>query len=258
MTPDDLAALLESVSTIALDAGQVVMEVYNSDFAVNAKDDKSPVTEADVRAERLILERLQALTPDIPIISEEASAAGHQPKVGDVFWLVDPLDGTKEFIRRNGEFTVNIGLIRDGQPVLGVVHAPAIGQSYRGAGAATAQRKQGDGDWTRIRCRRQPEEGLTVLTSRSHGSGAQLDGWLAEHKIAGQVTAGSSLKFCVVAAGEADAYPRFGNTCEWDTAAAHAVLLAAGGSVVEAEDGLPLSYGKTNFLNPFFIAWGRR
>lgn len=258
MTPSDLAALLESVSTVAIDAGRLVMEVYNSDFAVTAKDDKSPVTEADVRAERYILEQLHRLTPDIPVISEEASAAGHQPEVGELFWLVDPLDGTKEFIRRNGEFTVNLGLIHDGMPILGVVHAPAIGQSYRGAGAATAQRRLGDGEWQRIRCRRAPDDGLTVLSSRSHGTGAQLDAWLAAHHIAGQVTAGSSLKFCVLAAGEADAYPRFGPTCEWDTAAAHAVLLAAGGSVVEAEDGLPLSYGKAGYLNPFFIAWGRR
>lgn len=258
MTPSDLTPLLDSVTQVALDAGRLVMEVYDSDFAVNAKDDKSPVTEADVRAERHILDQLARLTPDIPVISEEASAAGHQPETGDVFWLVDPLDGTKEFIRRNGEFTVNIGLIQNGMPILGVVHAPAIGQTYRGAGAATAQRKTGGGEWTRIRCRRQPDEGLTVLTSRSHGSGAQLDAWLAEHRIAGRVTAGSSLKFCVVAAGEADAYPRFGPTCEWDTAAAHAVLLAAGGSVVEADGGLPLSYGKTGYRNPFFIAWGKR
>lgn len=258
MTPLNLPALLESVTEVAIEAGRLVMEVYNSDFAVNAKDDKSPVTEADVRAETYILAQLARLTPDIPVISEEASAAGHQPEVDDLFWLVDPLDGTKEFIRRNGEFTVNIGLIKDGMPILGVVHAPAIGQTYRGAGAASAQRKVGGGDWTRIRCRRQPDEGLTVLTSRSHGSGPQLDAWLAAHKIAGQVTAGSSLKFCVVAAAEADAYPRFGPTCEWDTAAAHAVLLAAGGSVVEAEDGTPLSYGKKTYRNPFFIAWGRR
>lgn len=252
------AALLAPVTDIAIAAGRLILEVYHSDFAVNAKDDKSPVTEADVRAEAYILEQLARLTPDIPVISEEASAAGHQPEVGERFWLVDPLDGTKEFIRRNGEFTVNIGLIQDGMPVLGVVHAPAIAQTYRGAGSASAQRKLGDGEWTRIRCRRQPDDGLTVLTSRSHGSGPQLDAWLAEHRIAGQVSAGSSLKFCVVAAAEADAYPRFGRTCEWDTAAAHAVLLAAGGSVVEAEDGTPLSYGKTGFFNPYFIAWGRR
>ncbi len=252
-----LPGLMAAVTALARDAGNVIMEVYESDFAVRSKDDASPVTAADERAEQVIVEGLRRLTPQVPIVAEELAAAGEAPEVGELFWLVDPLDGTKEFVRRNGEFTVNIGLIRDGVPILGVVHAPAIGKTFAAAGPGTATRWQNGGPPEAIRCRRPPRDGLTVLTSRSHGAGAELDAWLAAHTIAGRVTAGSSLKFCVVAAGEADAYPRFGPTCEWDTAAAHAVLLGAGGSVVET-DGAPLSYGKTGFRNPHFIAWGRR
>ncbi len=258
MTLPNLSALLPAVVRLAREAGVVIMEVYESDFAVEHKADASPVTAADERAEDVILEGLRRLTPHIPVVAEELAAAGALPEVHEMFWLVDPLDGTKEFIRRNGEFTVNIALIRDGMPVLGVVHAPALAKTYAAAGPGTAFRQIGDDAPEPIRVRRIPCEGLTVLTSRSHGSGDKLDGWLAAHKVAGRVTAGSSLKFCVVAEGAADAYPRFGPTCEWDTAAAHAVLLAAGGSVVEADEGTPLSYGKKDFRNPEFIAWGRR
>ncbi len=256
MTLPSLSTLLPVVTRLARDAGNVILEVYESDFAVRAKDDNSPVTAADERAEDVILAGLARLTPTVPVVSEEAASAGHIPEVHDLFWLVDPLDGTKEFVRRSGEFTVNIALIRDGMPILGVVHAPAIAKTFAAAGPGTATRWLGDGAPEAIRTRRPPPEGLTVLTSRSHGAGAQLDAWLATHRIAGRVTAGSSLKFCVIACGEADAYPRFGPTSEWDTAAGHAVLLAAGGSITET-DGTPLAYGKSRFLNPDFIARGR-
>lgn len=258
MSLPPLSALLPAVARLSRDAGNVVMEVYESDFAVHRKADDSPVTAADQRAEDVILEGLRRLTPEVPVISEEAAAAGELPEVHDLFWLVDPLDGTKEFVRRTGEFTVNIALVRHGLPILGVVHAPALARSFAAAGPGTAMQQSGEAPPEAIHVRRIPCEGLTVLTSRSHGAGPELDAWLARQHVAGRVTAGSSLKFCLIAAGEGDVYPRFGPTSEWDTAAGQAVLMAAGGKVVEAADGTPLSYGKAGFRNPDFIAWGRR
>jgi len=251
-----LARLAEALIPVIREAGTAVMTVYESDFAVQTKDDRSPVTEADGRAEVIILEALARLTPDIPVVAEESVAAGRVPTVGDEpFWLVDPLDGTKEFIKRNGEFTVNIGLVVDRQPVLGLVLAPALDVLYLGHGPGTARRLDADGDGP-IQCRRPGAEGLVVLASRSHGDGGAMADYLSRYRVASRTNAGSSLKFCRLAEGAADLYPRLAPTCEWDTAAAHAVLLAAGGRV-ETEDGVPLGYAKrADFLNPHFIAFG--
>lgn len=246
--------LLAELSAIARIAGNEAMEIYATDFAVHDKDDKSPVTEADERVEAVILQRLAALTPDIPIISEEAAAAGHIPDVDSRFWLVDPLDGTKEFIKRNGEFTINIALIEQGRPVLGVVYAPALDRLFRGAEGIGAFLEQG-GVCRPITCRAVPAAGLTVVGSRSHGDAEAMNSFLAGRTVVEQKSAGSSLKFCLVAAGEADLYPRLGRTMEWDTAAGHAVLLAAGGSV-NTLDGSALQYGKPGLDNPHFVAAG--
>ena len=243
-------------------AGQVIMEVYASTIEVSTKADHSPVTEADQRAEAIILKGLKEICPEIPVIAEEAVAAGIMPKIGDRFFLVDPLDGTKEFISRNGEFTVNIALIENGTPKFGVVYAPALDDIYyglagQGAGYAklkTSLKWDGIHRSIDIRTRRLPPEGATVLASRSHCD-AETEAFIAKTKVAKLVSAGSSLKFCTIAKGEADLYPRFGRTMEWDTAAGHAILLAAGGKVLTV-DGQPLTYGKKQrgFDNPAFIA----
>lgn len=252
------AELLESVTEIARHAGQVILQVYATDFSVRGKTDASPVTEADERAEAVILQALSALTPDIPIVAEESMAAGRVPDIGSPggrFWLVDPLDGTKEFISRNGEFTVNIALIEDGAPVLGVVLAPALDRLFAGSRSTGAFLVDASGR-RQIHCRAVPKTGLTVVASRSHGDAAALDALLVGRKVASLTSAGSSLKLCLVAAGEADLYPRLGRTMEWDIAAGHAVLAAAGGSVRRQVDGQPLRYGKPGFDNPHFIAAG--
>lgn len=251
----DPAALLAAIERAALQAGKVILEIYQTDFDVDQKADDSPVTEADVKAEAVILKALQTLTPDIPIIAEEEAAAGRMPDVEDTFWLVDPLDGTREFLNRNGEFTVNIGLVRNGQPVLGVVHAPARDVTYAGVVGGGATIRDGDGPPESIAVRPPPEKGLTIAASRRHGSDFELDRFLADYTVADRITCGSSLKFCLVAAGDADLYPRFGPTMEWDTAAGHAVLAAAGGKLTTT-DGDPFMYGKDGFRNPGFIAWG--
>jgi 3'(2'), 5'-bisphosphate nucleotidase len=246
--------LLEHVVPLARAAGRAIMEVYGTDHAVNSKADKSPVTLADVRAEAIILAALRSLTPEIPIVAEEAVAAGEVPAVSEQFWLVDPLDGTKEFISRNGEFTVNIALVRQGVPVMGVVFAPALNRLFAGAQGAGAFLEDATGRRP-IHCRVAPPEGLTVVASRSHGDAAALDAFLAGRKVASLVNSGSSLKLCLVAAGEADLYPRLGRTMEWDIAAGHAVLLAAGGGVTDIS-GKILAYGKAGFENPHFVAAG--
>lgn len=254
---DDISRthMLEELITLVRAAGRVVMDVYATDFNVRGKDDASPVTEADERAEAVILAGLARLTPDVPVVAEEAVAAGRIPAIGRRFWLVDPLDGTKEFIKRNGEFTVNVALVEDGKPVLGVVQAPAIGELYAGAEGLGALIETAEGRRP-IMCRTVPEVGLTVLASRSHGDAAALDTFLAGRKVASIAGAGSSLKLCRIAAGAADLYPRLGRTMEWDIAAGHAVLAAAGGAV-ETLDGAPLRYGKPGFDNPHFVARGR-
>jgi len=250
--------MLESITAIAREAGAAIMQVYATDFAVRGKGDASPVTEADERAEALILEALAALAPDIAVVAEESVAAGRVPADAGPrgrFWLVDPLDGTKEFISRNGEFTVNIALIEDGAPVLGVVLAPALGRLFGGCRGSGAFVEDAAGRRA-IRCRSVPEAGLTVVASRSHGDAAALDAFLAGRKVASVTNAGSSLKLCLLAAGEADLYPRLGRTMEWDIAAGHAVLAAAGGSVRRVDSGAALSYGKPGFDNPHFVAAG--
>ncbi|WP_395699578.1 3'(2'),5'-bisphosphate nucleotidase CysQ [Aquabacterium sp.] len=254
--PDE-QTLLNGIADIARAAGQVVMAVYATDFAVRGKNDASPVTEADERAEQVITAGLERLAPGIPIVAEEAAAAGRVPEMGERFWLVDPLDGTKEFISRNGEFTVNIALIEHGAPVLGVVLAPALGKAghlYAGSRAAGAWVDEGEGRQA-IHCRAVPAEGLTVVASRSHGDAAALDAFLAGRRVASTTNAGSSLKLCLVARGAADLYPRLGRTMEWDIAAGHAVLAAAGGQVCDLQ-GSPLRYGKPGLDNPHFVASG--
>lgn len=251
------AAWLEQLAAIVRQAGDVVMSVYATDFAVRGKDDASPVTEADERAEAVIVAGLQQHWPGIPVVAEEAAAAGRVPVLGERFWLVDPLDGTKEFVSRNGEFTVNVALIERGVPVLGVVLAPALGprgQLYAGALGHGAWVDACDGRRT-IACRRVPAEGLTVVASRSHGDAAALEAFLAGRRVASTTNAGSSLKLCLVARGAADLYPRLGRTMEWDIAAGHAVLAAAGGQVCDLQ-GAPLRYGKPGLDNPHFVASG--
>jgi 3'(2'), 5'-bisphosphate nucleotidase len=250
----DASELLEEVVAIARSAGDLVLEVYGTAFAVREKADATPVTEADERAESRILSGLAALTPHVPVVSEEAHSRGCVPHFDGRFWLADPLDGTREFIDRTGEFTVNIALVEDGEPSLGVVLAPALRRLFGGARGIGAFVEQ-DGKRRRITCRRPPAEGLTVVSSRSHGDSAALTAFLAGRRVASSASAGSSLKFCLVAAGEADLYPRLGRTMEWDTAAGHAVLAAAGGRVAEL-DGRELTYAKPHFSNPHFVAMG--
>lgn len=246
--------LLPRVEALARAAGEVILAVYATDFAVQGKADLSPVTLADERAEALIVPALRALRPHWPVVAEEAAARGDAPAVGHTFWLVDPLDGTREFVARNGEFTVNIALVRGGRPLLGVVYLPLPGRLYAGVvgqGAWCEER----GSRRRIVARALPDSGAVVACSRSHGDSAALQAWLQGRRVAARVVAGSSLKFGLLAAGEADLYPRFGRTMEWDTAAGHAVLQAAGGSVCDLA-GRPLRYGKPGFENPHFVARG--
>ncbi|KAA0683329.1 3'(2'),5'-bisphosphate nucleotidase CysQ [Roseomonas genomospecies 6] len=256
MTDTAAASLLPKVRTIAHEAGQVILRFYNDGIDAATKVDGSPVTQADLAAEHVITPALHHIAPGIPVVAEEAVAAGNRPDVsGGRFWLVDPLDGTKEFISRNGEFTVNIALIDGGRPVLGVVYAPATGDLYAACGPGTAVHwVEGRHDYP-IQVRKPPPEGLTVVASRSHDSGSELDSFLAGYTVKNRITCGSSLKFCTVASGKADLYPRFGPTSEWDTAAGHAILTAAGGRV-EQPDGSPFLYGKADILNPHFVAYG--
>jgi len=250
----DLAQLLEAVVALCREAGHIVLQVYRTDFEVRGKEDQSPVTEADERSEALIVGALRSLTPGVPVVAEEAAAAGQDLTAAATFWLVDPLDGTKEFIGRNGEFTFNVALIRDATPVLGVVYAPALDKLYAGATGIGAFMEQG-GKRTAITARRPPSEGLTVVASRSHGDAVALKAFLAGKTVHATRRVGSSLKLCLVAEGEADLYPRLGRTMEWDVAAGHAVLAAAGGEV-RTLDGQSLRYGKPGFRNPEFVASG--
>ncbi len=258
------AELLDALADIALAAGEAVMAVYRTDFSVDAKSDASPVTRADLDGERIILAGLARVAPQIPVVAEEAQASGAVATVARRFFLVDPLDGTREFVSKNGEFTVNIALIEDGVPILGVVLAPALDRLYLGGRGLGARRLTlgRDRETRPIAARPTPAGGLVVVGSRSH-AGAQTTEWLKAHDVAAFTAAGSSLKFCLVAEGTADVYPRLGRTMEWDTAAGDAILRAAGGSVVGL-DGRPLVYGKrdqpgeADFANPSFVAWGDR
>jgi 3'(2'),5'-bisphosphate nucleotidase len=264
-SPNDHAdnALGEALIPAAIEAGQAILDVRRRGHMVERKADASPVTEADRRAEAIILEALAKEAPDIPVVAEEAVDAGRIPDVGHSFFLVDPLDGTKEFVKGNDEFTVNVGLVRDAVPVMGIVYAPATGTLYFGAkGIGAWKASVVDGalaERTPIRARPAPTE-ILVVASRSHRT-PETDAYIRKFDVKGLVSAGSSLKFCLVASGEADLYPRMGPTMQWDTAAGDAVVRGAGGKVVTI-DGTPLPYGPSDapgaaaFLNPWFIVSG--
>lgn len=261
----DPATLLPALETLAIEAGLAIMAIRGRGAEVREKPDSSPVTDADEAAERIIIAGLRNLLPGVPIVAEESMSAGEGPDQREtrganaMFWLVDPLDGTKEFVRGNGEFTVNIALIRDGLPVAGVVFAPALGRLYAGAEGAGASLMEltpdGSSEWRPITVRDAPAEALVAIASKSHRL-PQTDALLARLPLGESRAVGSSLKFCVLAEGAADIYPRFGETMEWDTAAGQAVLLAAGGRMV-TWDGRPFTYGKPDYRNPGFLAHGR-
>ncbi len=256
-TAMDYAAIVATMRRLALEAGDAIMQVYGrEDFAVRAKSDASPVTEADELADALIARGLAGAFPAIPVVTEEQQAS--HGLSAPTFFLVDPLDGTKEFVQRRGDFTVNIALIEGGVPTRGVVYAPAQGRLFYTDAAGRSQEEAGPhgptpGELTPLRVATPDPAALVVVASKSHRDKA-TDDYIARYPVADFRSAGSSLKFCLVAAGEADLYPRLGRTMEWDTAAGQAVLLGAGGRVVRFDDHAPLIYGKDGFENPFFIA----
>ncbi len=254
----DYLKIVDVCRQLALEAGGEILEVYNSpDFVVRDKADASPVTEADERADALIAQGLKAAFPEIPAVTEEQ--AGTHGLSADTFFLVDPLDGTKEFIQRRGDFTVNIALIENGVPTRGVVYAPAIGRLFYTTADGHTVEEAGPhgpaltGPVTPLRVSTPDPDALVVVASKSHRDQA-TDDYISLYAVSDFRSAGSSLKFCLVAAGEADLYPRLGRTMEWDTAAGQAVLLGAGGAVVRFDSHAPLTYGKAGFENPFFIA----
>ena len=252
---EELAQLAAAARRLALDAGRTIMAFYRDGTAVETKEDRSPVTEADRAADRLIVAGLQAADPRIPVVSEESTDARNTTApAGRRFWLVDPLDGTREFIARTGEFTVNIALIEAGRPVLGVLHAPARDETYVADGQGRAVRFVGDGPPQPIRAEQVPAARPAVIASRLHRD-AETDAYIAALRPSRTASAGSALKFGLLARGEADLYPRFGRTMEWDTAAGQAILEAAGGHVRDL-DGRALRYGKAGFVNPPFVACG--
>lgn len=257
LSSEELVSLLPAVRAAAEQASAAILRHYEAGAEATQKADGSPVTAADNDADAIILAALRQLTPTIPVVTEEEVSAGRIPDISaGTFWLVDPLDGTKEFIKRNGEFTVNIALIQGGAPALGVVMLPVGGTIYAAAGPGTAVRGGAGQKDEPIQVRAVPAAGLTVLTSRSHADDAAVGEFLTGRRVAARVAAGSSLKFCRVAEGVGDVYPRLGPTCEWDIAAGHAVLIGAGGSLTLLE-GEPFPYGKApDFRNPHFVAWG--
>lgn len=253
----DLDGLAAAFAQLASHAGLVVMDVYATDFDVRRKADLSPVSEADEAAEALLVPGVEKLLPGVPILAEEAVSREGLVAIGSEFVLIDPLDGTKEFVSRNGEFTVNIALVRDGAPVAGCVYAPALDRMYIGGttGATGIVRPGEDvGELAPMTTRPYPEE-LVAVASRSHAD-AETAAFLADLGVVSTRSAGSSLKFCLVAEGSADVYPRFGPTMEWDTAAGDAVLRAAGGTVTNP-DGTLFAYAKPGARNGSFVAWGR-
>ncbi len=246
---------LSAVCDIARDAGRVILDVYERDFSVEEKEDRTPLTEADRAAHKIICAKLEALTPGVPVLSEESAKVDYEKRAGwKRFWLVDPLDGTKEFINRNGEFTVNIALIDGSQPVLGVVYVPVTGLTYFASAGAEAFKQKGECEVQPIKVRRFAGGKPIVVASRSH-AGPETEAFLknlGEHDV---VSMGSALKLCLVAQGTADVYPRLGPTMEWDTAAAQCVVEEAGGRVTDL-DRQPLAYNKTSLLNPSFLVSG--
>ena len=254
----DYEKLVSVMRRLSLEAGDKIMEIYGSDdFDVKAKSDDSPVTAADEAADRIISDGLRAAFPDIALVTEE-QAATHETE-GNTFLIVDPLDGTKEFIHRRGDFTVNIALVENGVPTRGVVYAPAKSRMFftRADGQSVEEKgdfaKDAPGQTMPISVSTPDNAALMVVASKSHRDQA-TDDYIANYAVKDMKSAGSSLKFCLVATGEADIYPRLGRTMEWDTAAGHAVLNGAGGAVVRFDDQTPLTYGKADFANPFFIA----
>ncbi|WP_372887783.1 3'(2'),5'-bisphosphate nucleotidase CysQ [Shimia sp.] len=255
----DYEALIPVMRNLAIEAGAKIMEIYNSDdFDVKVKSDDSPVTAADEAADAIISAGLRAAFPDVMLITEE-QADSHMAK-GDTFLIVDPLDGTKEFIHRRGDFTVNIAYVENGVPQRGVVYAPAKNRMFFTLADGQAVEEAGDfavgsiGETRAINVAASDNDALFVVASKSHRDQATED-YINKYSVKDSKSAGSSLKFCLVATGEADIYPRVGRTMEWDTAAGHAVLLGAGGRVVRFDDHTPLAYGKEDFANPFFIAY---
>ena len=255
----DFERLETVMRTLALEAGDVIMEIYNSeDFDVRAKSDDSPVTAADEAADALISAWLRAAFPDVLLVTEE-QADSHSEQASE-FLIVDPLDGTKEFIHRRGDFTVNIAYVKDGTPVRGVVYAPAKGRMFftRAGGESVEEQgpfaKETVGTLSPITVSKPDNDALFIVASKSHRDQATED-YINKYNVKDSKSAGSSLKFCLVATGEADLYPRVGRTMEWDTAAGHAVLKGAGGDVVRFDDHTPLTYGKPIYENPFFIAY---
>jgi 3'(2'), 5'-bisphosphate nucleotidase len=252
MGDEDLVSL---AAELALEAGAAILAVRQRGFDVERKEDRSPVTEADRAAEAVIVAGLRKAAPDIPVIAEEEVAGGRITHPAATYWLVDPLDGTREFAAGNDEFAVNIGLVRDGMPALGVVGIPASGELFGGIVGCGAWKRVGSNQMM-ISARLPPEEGLTVMASRYHGSSTRLDEFLRDKRVAKLINFGSSVKFCRLAEGIADLYPRFGRTMEWDTCAPQAVLEAAGGTV-RTLDGDELRYGKVSWENPHFVCTGR-
>ena len=260
--PADRNALAFEFARICSLAAIKVMEVYNSDFDTRGKADRSPVTDADELAEAIILDELEKLVPGVPVLAEESFSAGLRPNTDSAFILVDPVDGTKEFINKNGEFTINIALVENRVPTAGCVYAPARERIFVGGDKAWAGPLKPGGTVNPdtlepITTRKAPDGGKTAVMSRSHADEKTV-AFADSVGVTEKVSAGSSLKFCLVAEGSADVYPRFGPTCEWDTGAGHAVLKAAGGDVLTPE-GEPFLYGKseTDYLNGAFVAWGR-
>jgi 3'(2'), 5'-bisphosphate nucleotidase len=256
MQETDDTALLALATELATRAAAAILEIRAHGFAVERKSDASPVTAADRAAEALIVAGLRAAAPAIPVVAEEEVAAGRVTEAAPAFWLVDPLDGTREFAAGRDEFAVNVGLVRDGRAYLGAVALPATGEIYLGIVGTGAWRLDAAGNRRPIHARTPPEAGLDVMASRHYADDPRLAAFLNGRKIASITNIGSAMKFCRLAEGKADLYPRLGRTMEWDTAAPQAVLVAAGGHVLTLE-GTPLGYGKPGWENPSFICTGK-
>ena len=264
MTLRDTGILLDALIAASIEAGEAILRVRAGGLRVERKADASPVTEADRQAEAIIVQHLATVAPGVPVIGEEGVSEGHIPETGTCFFLVDPLDGTREFVRGGNDFTVNIGLIRDGAPVLGVIYVPALKKLFGGVVGEGAWRTEVDdgvpGERRPMRIRTAPDGPIDVVASRSHRT-PETDAYIRKYDVGNLVSRGSSLKFCAVAEGRADLYPRMGTTMQWDTAAGDAILRAAGGKVVTL-DGRLLTYGPTgksgadSFVSPWFIAAG--
>lgn len=251
MPPSGLA---DALNALAREAGEAIMRVYATDFEARAKDDASPVTEADLAADRVIVAGLERACPDIPVVTEER-ADSHAAAAGDRFFLVDPLDGTKEFVKRGGDFTVNIALIENGVPARGIVYAPALDRMFWTADDGAAMLQETNAAARPIAVAVPDNTALRVVATKSHKN-PETEAYIARYQVADYKSAGSSLKFCLLATGEADLYPRLGPTMEWDTGAGDAILRAAGG-FVERMAGGPLLYGKSDLHNPHFVAYAK-